>query len=148
MVFNNDIYQLKITFLNGNKNQPYRVIEIEKYQNLTNLADTILSSFNLGNGHCFGFFNNLKTWTNSTIRYEQFVDLKDMQYGLSEYAKSPNKTTVEKAFTETPTLLFLYDYGAEFLFIVKLVEQVELVNLVKYPRTIKSAGKISKQYLD
>lgn len=145
MELDNNIYQLKITYLIDGKPKPYRVLEIEKHQSLTQLAEAILGSFNWDCNHCFGFYNNITNWTNSTIKYEEFVDLEDMEYFVSKNAKSPNKSTIKNAFKKTPTLLFLFDYGTEHLFKVKLVKQVDLVSSVKYPKIVESFGKLKKQ---
>jgi hypothetical protein len=62
MLFDNDIYQFKITYLTDLKKQPYRIIEVEKHQTLTQFAEAILNSFNWGCIHCFGFYDNLRKW--------------------------------------------------------------------------------------
>lgn len=148
IVFNKNVYQLKVTFLNGNKNQPYRVIEIVKSSNLTDLFEYVIISYDLYFGHCFGFYNNIRNWVKSSLKYEQFADDKDLKFSASEGAKSPNKTTIEKMFKEANKMLLLYDYGTEREFVVEFIQEDELLPKTEYPRTIKQRGKISKKHRD
>lgn len=148
IVFNKNVYQLKVTFLNGNKKQPYRVIEIIKVDNLTNLFVGVITSFDMYFGHCFGFYNNIKNWTNSTICYEQFVDDKDLKYFAKENAKSTDNTTIQTMLKQNPKMLLLYDYGTEKHFLIELIKEVELLPNTEYPRTVKQSGKVSKKYND
>lgn len=140
-----DIYHFKTTCLLDKKDNPYRIIAIEKYKNLTELSEAILNSFNFGCNHCFGFYDNIKTWANSKVCYEHFVDLED-GYAAAENAQSPKETTIETAFLKHNKFLFLYDYGDEWHFLVELINKSEIEEGKTYPFTLETHGKAPKQY--
>ena len=148
IVFNKNVYQLKVTFLNGNKKQPYRVIEIIKYDNLTSLFEGVITSFDMYFGHLFGFYDNIRNWTKATVYYEHFVDDKELEYFAGDNAKSTDNSTVLTMLKQNPKMLMLYDYGTEKHFLVEFVKEVELLPNTEYPRTVKQSGKVSKKYND
>ena len=62
-------------------------------------------------------------------------------------ARSVKKTSVVQAFPSLKTeLLFVFDYGDEWIFKVEFVHQGEKAAKVKYPRVVKSVGKAPEQY--
>ena len=144
MIFNEDIYHFKVTCLIDKKDKPYRVIAIEKHKNLTQFAEAILDSFKFGCNHCFGFYDNMRNWTNAKESYERFVDVD--KYFAQDNAKSPNKTTIETVFSTNKIMLFLFDYGAEWHFKVKLVGKSEPEPKKKYPLILQESGKAPKEY--
>lgn len=148
IVFNKNVCQIKVTFLNGNKKQPHRVIEIIKFDNLTNLFVGIITSFDMYFGHLFGFYDNIKNWTKSKTYYEHFVDDKELEYFAGDDAKSTDNTTVQTMITQNPKMLLLYDYGTEKRFLIEFIKDVQLLPNTEYPRTVKQSGKVSKKYMD
>lgn len=146
MEFDNDIYQLKITFLNGIKNQPYRIIEVEKNHSLTSLFEAIITSFDMYFGKLFGYYNNIKNWTKATVLYEHYVDDEELEYFARENAQSTDKTMIETMLKQNPKMLLLYDYMTEKRFLIELINEVPLLPNTEYPRTVKKFGKVSKMY--
>lgn len=144
MIFNQNIYHFKVTCLNEGNGKPYRVIAIENHKNLTQLAEAILGSFKFNCDHCFGFYENIRNWTNSKLNYERFVDVD--VYTVADNPKSPDKTKIKKLFSSDVPMLFLFDYGHEWRFTVKLVGQSEPVQGKKYPLTLEKFGNAPKQY--
>ena len=145
MIFHNDIYNFKVTCLIDGRDKPYRVIEIEKYKSLKNLAEAILGSFKFGCDHAFGFYDNLNSWIRSKVIYEHFVDLED-DYAAMDNAKSCDKSRIESVFKIGEPMLFLFDYGDEWRFKVQLVSQSEIKQGKTYPLTVEKFGKEPKQY--
>lgn len=144
-LYNTDIYHIKATCLIDGRDNPYRVVAIEKYKNLTNLAEAILGSFKFGCDHCFGFYDNIKNWTKSKVAYERFVDV-EQGYFAKDFAESPNETSIDKVFKDATPMLFLFDYGREWLFTVSLVNKSEIMQDKAYPYVIEEHGKVPKQY--
>lgn len=144
MIFNQDIYHFKVTCLNEGKGKPYRVIAIEKYKSLTQLSEAILGSFKFNCDHCFGFYDNIKNWTKSKVNYEMFVDVD--VYTVADNPISPDKTTIETAFYSHKSLLFLFDYGAEWRFMVKFIDKSEPIKNKTYPLILEKLGEAPKQY--
>ncbi len=144
-ILHTDIYHIKATCLIDGRDKPYRIIAIEKYKNLTNLAEAILSSFGFGCDHCFGFYDDIKHWMKSKVCYERFVDVEQEYFAMDD-AESPNKTNIDKVFTGSTPMLFLFDYGDEWHFKVELVNKSEITPNKAYPYVIEEHGKAPKQY--
>ena len=128
---------------------PYRVIEILANQSLNDLALAILDSFSFVNDHMYGFYDNLRSWPGAKERYELFKDDPDMAADpwLDTSAKSVKQTAVETAFdVNKKKLLFLFDYGDEWRFIVQRMGESTPELGAKYPRLVLSYGDALSQY--
>lgn len=124
------------------RGQPYRVLAIPEEFTLYSLAEAIVESFDFNFDHCFGFYNNIKRWTDSDEGYELFADI-----GEESRFKGVEKTKVNKVFDKIgKKMLFLFDYGYEWHFIVEL-ERVESSNEEeRYPFVVESVGNSPPQY--
>ncbi|MDI6768008.1 MAG: hypothetical protein QME52_14400 [Bacteroidota bacterium] len=140
-----NIHQLKVTFsdpFGRIKGHPYRVLAIPGDFSLADLADNILESFDFDFDHLYGFYDNIKHWTKSRERYELSHDMwEDTESDEMENIK------VSKVFhTVKKKMLFLYDYGDEWHFIVEL-ERIETAQAgKKYPLVVESLGDAQDQY--
>jgi len=135
-----EILLLKVTlrWYRGTSKSPYRVLAVPGNLTLYRLAKAILDSFDFDFDHAFGFYNNIKNWTKSDIKYELNPDGD---------AKSVKRTRVEKVFNRMKKkMLFLYDYGDEWHFIVKLVGRESPKKGIKYPVVVESVGEAPDQY--
>jgi hypothetical protein len=97
----------------------YRDIELDPVKSLYVLAEAVVSSFNFDFDHAFGFYTGLtpakihKTFP----KYELFADMGD----ADPQVLSVKKTRMSQAFPEVGhTMLFLFDYGDDWLFRVTL----------------------------
>jgi hypothetical protein len=125
----------------------YRDIEIEGSKSLYRLAEAIVSAFGFDFDHAFGFYSGLKPATMMRIspRYELFFYMGDADPGVL----SVKKTKVSQAFPDIGhTMLFLFDYGDEWLFRVKLEKTAKKIAKVRYPRIVATRGEAPKQYPD
>ncbi len=62
---------------------------------------------------------------------------------------SVKKTKVGEAFPEIGhTMLFLFDYGDDWLFRVKLQKTAKKIAKVRYPRIVATHGEAPEQYPD
>jgi len=158
------IYYFRITVTNYDlkvRGMPYRVMAIPGNFTLFNLSTEIIDSFNFCYDHCFGFFGFSKRYFWSDERYELFTDLEDYGYlepqpsffgGLDpkkERSGSLVKTFIPEVFdTPKKKMIFLFDYGDQWNFIVQL-QKVEPIDFEgKYPCICKSVGKSPEQYPD
>lgn len=135
-MFDKNVYQLKVTFLNSNKNEPYRIIEIIKYDSLTNLFIVVITCFDMNFGHLFGFYDNIRNWTKSKVCYEHFVDNKELEYFAADNAKSTNNTNVKTMLMQNSKMLLLYDYGTEKHFLIEFLKEVPFLPEKEYPRKL------------
>lgn len=124
----------------------YRDIEIARSDSLYDLAEGIVQAFGFDFDHAFGFYTGLtrKTMMQVQPRYELFADM-----GESTDAQSVKKTSVARAFPKVGRkMMFLFDYGDEWLFRVEVVGLGEKVAKARYPKIVASAGASPEQYPD
>lgn len=114
-----EIYLIKATLSDwyGNvSGRPYRVLAIPERFALYDLAEAILDSFDFYFDHCFGFYNDIKRWTESKEGYELFADI-----GEESRFEGVKRTKTSRVFDAIKKkMLFLFDYGDEWLFVVEL----------------------------
>jgi hypothetical protein len=125
----------------------YRDIEIESAKSLYRLADAIVSSFGFDFDHAFGFYTGLTDATMMTKRpsYELFADMGEASPGVV----GVKKTKVAQAFPAVGhTMLFLFDYGDEWRFRVRLQGTAKKIAQVRYPRVVAARGESPEQYPD
>lgn len=137
-----NIFHFKITILKDGKPSSYRIIALDKNTSLYTFAEVILENFNFNCDHCFGFYDNTDDWFDSKDFYELFVDL-DEESG--EGAKSVKQNTIGTAFAIRKNMLFFFDYGKEWKFLIELLEKKESESGCRYPKLIESKGKAPKQ---
>lgn len=130
-----------------NQTSIYRDIEIEGSKSLYQLAEAIVAAFGFDFDHAFGFYTGLtpKTMTRVDPRYELFVDMGGADPGVL----SVKKTKVARAFPEIGhTMLFLFDYGDDWLFRVRLEKTGKKTAKVRYPCVVATRGEAPVQYPD
>lgn len=132
--------------LDGHKSI-YRDIEIESRRSLYAFAEAIVAAFGFDFDHAFGFYTGLTraSYSRKLPKYELFADMGEADAGV----QSVKKTTVSKAFPAVKhELLFLFDYGDEWLFRVTLRETSKKIAKTRYPRIVAQGGKAPEQYPD
>lgn len=156
---NHQIYILRATVMNrygeagGN---PYRTITIEETSALYTLAQIILQAFHFDSDHLFGFYDNVYNWTNSHEQYDFYWEevpppcpkshrsIFDIEFKESG---SVMQVRVNNVFCEIgKRMLFLYDYGDEWHFVIEFEGKRTPKKGKEYPAVIKRKGKAPKQY--
>lgn len=125
----------------------YRDIEIESSKSLYKLAEAIIASFGFDFDHAFGFYSGLtpRKMYDARPRYELFADMDEADPGIL----GVKKTKVAQAFPEVGhKMLFLFDYGDEWLFRVSVKGQCTKLPKTRYPRLVASKGEAPEQYPD
>ncbi|MDP3770395.1 MAG: hypothetical protein Q8R40_05670 [bacterium] len=127
-----------------------REIEAPENLNFHKLAGAIVGAYGFDFDHAFGFFSTISEsgYFKSERKYELFTDLEDE--GIEPTgAGSVKKTKIGEAWkTPGDKMLFLFDYGDNWLFIVELVGFGIKEAKTKYPRVLKSTGTAPEQYPD
>ena len=127
-----------------------REIEVLNNTNLYKLAGTIVDVYKFNFDHCFGFFSKISEgrYFDSEKKYELFTDLIEEGVDLEPTgAGSVKKTKVNEVWQNIDDkMLFLFDYGDNWLFTVALKEFGERDTKKKYPRVLKKIGRAPKQY--
>lgn len=124
-----------------------RDIEIKEGASLYKMAEAIIGAYDFDFDHCFGFFSTIgERYFDSERKYELFADLEDE--GIEPTgAGSVKKTKISEVWKNIgDKMLFLFDYGDNWLFIVELADFGVVKPKTKYPRVIKKLGKAPEQY--
>lgn len=125
--------------------KPLRKICILGSRTLYNFARVITKAFGFYFDHPFGFYSNMVSINDSSAGYELFVDIGEEP--LTPHFKGVKKTKVSKAFSNIGTkMLFLFDYGDEWHFIVELKEIRDSLTNESLPAVLGSIGKAPMQY--
>ncbi len=122
-----------------------REIEILENSNLYELAKAIVTAYDFDFDHAFGFFSNLsEQWYKSDKKYELFADMEDIE---PTGAKSVKNTKINEAWNKIgDKMLFLFDYGDTWTFVVELIKFGEKEVKKKYPCVSKKVGLSPEQY--
>lgn len=130
----------------GIKEKVWRDIAILGDQSLYDFAESIVNSFGFDFDHCFGFFNDLKKRYDSNDRYELFADIEDLKEEHPQ-SQSVKNNDIQQVFKKKgDKMLFLFDYGDNWEFIVELKETKEPNPRKSYPYVIDRVGRAPKQY--
>ena len=124
----------------------HRDLEIDSGQSLAKLAEAIVRAFDFEFDHAFGFYPDTKGRAVMRGRpaYELFADM-----GEANGTQSVRKTRIGDAFREVgQAMVFLFDYGDEWLFRVELTAMGRKVAKGRYPRVLATAGPFPVQYPD
>lgn len=124
----------------------YRDIEIEGSKSLYKLAEAIVAAFDFDFDHAFGFYSGDPYGAKRKHPcYELFADMGEADPGVL----SVKKTKIAQAFPAVGhTMIFLFDYGDEWRFGVRLKELGRKSAKVRYPRVIATEGEAPPQYPD
>jgi hypothetical protein len=137
---NNKIYTFKISA----DNKTFRIIEIKGSKTLYDLASFIIKSFDFDMDHAFGFYNNIKDIYRSDEIYELFADMDDCE--PSDRAKSVKNTEIYSAFQLKKKMVFLFDYGDDWIFLIECKNISDPIAQTRYPRVSEKVGKSPEQY--
>ncbi|MBI4050768.1 MAG: hypothetical protein HY396_02215 [Candidatus Doudnabacteria bacterium] len=140
------IYIFKTKFLRDKRIQ--REIEVPENFSLYKLAEAVIGSYDFDFNHAFGFFSNISEsrYFDSERKYELFADMQNE--GIEPTgAGSVEKTKISKVWKSIgDKMLFLFDYGDNWLFVVELIGFGKKEDKAKYPRVVKKVGKAPEQY--
>jgi len=125
-----------------------REVEVLEGSNLYKLAKAIVKSYDFDFDHAFGFFSTISEsgYFKSERKYELFTDLEDE--GIEPTgAGSVKKTKTSEVWKNLgDKMLFLFDYGDTWLFVVELIQFGKKEDKKKYPRVVKKVGLAPEQY--
>jgi len=127
-----------------NRRSVRRDIEIESAKTLADFAEAIVQAFDFDFDHAFGFYPETKGRAVARGRpaYELFADMD-----AATETRSVRKTKVAQVFSEIgDAMIFLFDYGDEWLFRVELTALGRKAAKTRYPRVLAKAGPSPVQY--
>jgi len=126
---------------------PWRKIAMLGSHTLYNFAEAINDAFGFWFDHCFGFYSNLeeKGKYDSKEIYELFTDLEDVEH--TPRAKGVKKVRILQVFKEIgKKMLFYFDYGDGWHFIVELKDIRKPDFKMSYPILLEKFGPNPEQY--
>jgi len=135
-------YIFNIQFLHDKKIS--REIEVPENITLYKLAEVIASAYDFCFDHCFGFYSDItdRSYFDSEKQYELFADLDDVE---STTAESVKKTKIDQVWKQPKDkMMFLFDYGDDWRFIVVLKGFGQKDTNEKYPFMLDKKGKLEQ----
>jgi hypothetical protein len=119
-------------------------LQLPANESLETLAEAIIKAVGFDMDHCYGFYNNLQQYFQSTEEYTLFADIgeecKDGDTGVQG-------TRIDEVFQPKKKMLFLFDYGDDWMFPVTCTGEAE-ARPFKRPKILSAAGTPPEQYPD
>jgi hypothetical protein len=108
---------------------------------LYDLAETLIEALGFQFDHCFEFCDNLNNPYDSKERYTLFADI-----GEADDDPGVKKTPISEVFTEGRTMLFHFDYGDDWEFLVTCTDIGEETASRRYRKVLSRRGTPPEQY--
>jgi hypothetical protein len=139
-------YVFRVRILGGFSAPPgapsiWREVELAADQTLAELGERIPAAFGFDDDHLWSFFLSGTPWD----RASEYARLPDPPNGGHERGADGLRVGDAPAKKE---FLFLFDYGDEWHFGVKLVRTGQVERGARYPRVVASQGQAPPQYPD
>lgn len=128
-------------------NQAKAYVRVSETASLQELAEVLLESIGFEMDHAFGFHSNLKGpyAKNETKQFTLFSDHGDRNLDSDTGVEN---TAVNAVFSEKEVMLFHFDYGDDWRFIVTC-EAIETTKSRKRkPEILEAPGEFPEQYPD
>lgn len=143
-------YIFKASLLN--KPKIYREIDVLETTSLYKLVEAINDAYDFSFDHAFGFFSNVSEnrYYDSEKKYELFADLHKEGMDIESVdSGSVEKTKVKDVWrTIGDKMMFLFDYGDCWQFVVELMEFGEKSPNKKISTIIGKSWEIAKAVLN
>ena len=135
----------QFTFLVQHGDFSATLILSSKWHTLRDLAETIIRSVNFEMDHAYGFYDNLKNPHRSKEEYTLFADLgEDSKPG----DKGVKSTALTDVFKTKKKMLFLFDYGDDWCFLVTCQSIEDTSSNFRKPKILAPKGELPIQYPD
>ncbi|MEY3395763.1 MAG: hypothetical protein RL346_2000 [Verrucomicrobiota bacterium] len=112
---------------------------------LEDLAESIIRSVYFDMDHCYGFYSNLKRVTPSDEEYTLFADIGEE---ASAHDKGVRTTLLTSVFKPKKQMLFLFDYGDDWRFLVTCESIEPTKSMFRRPKILHPTGNPPVQYAD
>ncbi len=139
-------YTFKLTYNTGREPAVARVRLVE-HATLFDLADTLTAAIGFDLDHAFGFHSDLKDpfAKNMECEYTLFADQDDARLTSDTGVEN---TKINEVFEEGDSMLFHFDYGDDWRFLIQC-ESIEMTRSTrKRPQILEVLGQFPEQYPD
>lgn len=144
--FKNSIFELRVwasDWVGHTRGMPSRDIAVRGDSDLDDLAADILDSFEFDNDHLYMFSDNIKNPYKGIEKYEA-APMDDV---FGDKIPLTRAFIVAQVFNAPKKkMLFLFDYGDEWRFVVQLLGTRDAKNGENYPLVTNIKGEAPKQY--
>lgn len=144
--FKNTIFELRVwasDWVGHTRGMPSRDIAMRGDSDLDDLAADILDSFGFDNDHLYMFSDNIKNPYKGIEKYEA-TPIDDV---FGDKIPLTHEFIVAQVFNiPKKKMLFLFDYGDEWRFVVQLLGMRDAKNGENYPLVTNIKGEAPKQY--
>src|SRR6266536_1635562 len=120
----------------------WREIELKGGQTLEDLGNAIPRAFDFDDDHLWSFFLSGKPWDRAT----EYARVPDPESAGGRYKRARGLRVADAP--PRREFLFLFDYGDEWHFGVKLARTGDVEARARYPRVVASHGEAPPQYPD
>ena len=136
---------------------PYRIIAARPGMSLHEFGIVVLNAFDFDYDHLFGFYDNVKRYYSSKVRYEhpESIEYAKDDWGgfgtrkVDKQVHNMDDHPISDIFTRrNKKWLMLFDYGDEWMFWLSLEKKVEIIQGEEFPKIIESKYDAPEQYPD
>ncbi len=119
-------------------------LQLPAIESLEELASAIIKAVGFDMDHCYGFYNNLKRYFDSTEEYTLFSDIGE---DCKESDTGVQGTCISDVFQPEKKMLFLFDYGDDWMFPVTCTGETD-AKPFKRPKVLSTKGEPPEQSPD
>ena len=119
-------------------------LQLPAVESLEELANAIIKAVGFEMDHCYGFYNKLKQYFDSTEEYTLFSDIGE---DCTESDTGVQGTCLADVFHPEKKMLFLFDYGDDWMFPLVCTGEMD-TKPFKRPKLLSTKGVPPEQYPD
>lgn len=139
-------YTFKLTYGKG-KSAPTTKVRVLDRETLLNLADVLLDSVGFELDHAFGFHSSLKSPYDRNMERE-FTAFADHGDANIDSDTGVENTDVSDVFKKGDKMLFHFDYGDDWCFLVQCISIEKTPSRKRNPEILEVIGEFPEQYPD
>ena len=139
-------YTFTITYGSG-RNKAVATVRVIEQSSLFDLADILLEAIGFDLDHAFGFHSSMKSPydRNMEREYTLFADQGEANHPTDTGVQN---TLINDVFDKGDTMLFHFDYGDDWMFIVKCINIETTSSRKRKPEILNVEGEFPEQYPD
>lgn len=123
------------------------MVRVVEQSTLFELADALLGAIGFDLDHAFGFHSNLKNAYDNDMEQE-YTLFADQGEARLDHDTGVEKTFIGDVFDKGKKMLFHFDYGEDWMFIVECIEIETSTSRKRRPEVLKVVGRFPEQYPD
>ena len=134
-------------FFHSDEQPPVATIRVIEDTTLFELADALLAAIDFDLDHAFGFHSDLRNPYAKNMKQE-YTLFADQGEGRIPNDTGVERTFIHEVFEEGSKMLFHFDYGDDWQFLVQCTSIERTKSRKRKPEVIKISGSFPAQYPD